>query len=148
MVNEAALVLLEERIVETPDEVDLGMITGTGFPPFRGGLLRFKNGQFTRYGKPEGLPDDVICQILSDDHDNLWFGSQRGIFRVAKASLNTFARGEIKSIPCALYGRYDGLPSLECSGAYQPSAWRGNDGRLWFTTVKGAVSIQPLDGFS
>lgn len=41
MVSEAALALLEERIVETPDEVDLAMITGTGFPPFRGGLLRF-----------------------------------------------------------------------------------------------------------
>ncbi|MCC6137849.1 MAG: enoyl-CoA hydratase/isomerase family protein [Bdellovibrionaceae bacterium] len=41
MVNEAALVLIEERIVETAEEVDLGMIMGTGFPPFRGGLLRF-----------------------------------------------------------------------------------------------------------
>ena len=41
MVNEAALALLEERIVETPDEVDLAMITGMGFPPFRGGLLRY-----------------------------------------------------------------------------------------------------------
>ncbi len=41
MINEAALALIEERIVETPDEVDLGMITGTGFPPFRGGLLRY-----------------------------------------------------------------------------------------------------------
>jgi 3-hydroxyacyl-CoA dehydrogenase/enoyl-CoA hydratase/3-hydroxybutyryl-CoA epimerase len=41
MVNEAALALIEEHIVETPDEVDLAMITGTGFPPFRGGLLRY-----------------------------------------------------------------------------------------------------------
>jgi 3-hydroxyacyl-CoA dehydrogenase/enoyl-CoA hydratase/3-hydroxybutyryl-CoA epimerase len=41
MISEAALALIEERIVETPDEVDLGMITGTGFPPFRGGLLRY-----------------------------------------------------------------------------------------------------------
>jgi 3-hydroxyacyl-CoA dehydrogenase/enoyl-CoA hydratase/3-hydroxybutyryl-CoA epimerase len=41
MVNEAALALVEERIVETPDEVDLAMITGMGFPPFRGGLLRY-----------------------------------------------------------------------------------------------------------
>lgn len=41
MVNEAALVLLEERIVESAEEVDLGMIMGTGFPPFRGGLLRW-----------------------------------------------------------------------------------------------------------
>lgn len=41
MINEAALVLLEEKIVETPEDVDLGMIMGTGFPPFRGGLLRY-----------------------------------------------------------------------------------------------------------
>jgi len=41
MVNEAALALIEDRIVETPEEVDLAMIMGTGFPPFRGGLLRY-----------------------------------------------------------------------------------------------------------
>jgi 3-hydroxyacyl-CoA dehydrogenase len=40
MVNEAARVL-EDGIVDGPGEVDLGMITGTGFPPFRGGLLRW-----------------------------------------------------------------------------------------------------------
>jgi 3-hydroxyacyl-CoA dehydrogenase/enoyl-CoA hydratase/3-hydroxybutyryl-CoA epimerase len=40
MVNEAAR-CLEEKVVETPQDVDLGMIMGTGFPPFRGGLLRY-----------------------------------------------------------------------------------------------------------
>ncbi len=40
MVNEAARVL-EDGVVASPGDVDLGMITGTGFPPFRGGLLRW-----------------------------------------------------------------------------------------------------------
>ena len=40
MVNEAARVL-EESIVQRASDVDLAMIMGTGFPPFRGGLLRF-----------------------------------------------------------------------------------------------------------
>ena len=40
MINEAAR-LLEESIVDGPDTVDIGMIMGTGFPPFRGGLLRY-----------------------------------------------------------------------------------------------------------
>jgi 3-hydroxyacyl-CoA dehydrogenase/enoyl-CoA hydratase/3-hydroxybutyryl-CoA epimerase len=40
MINEAAR-CLEEGIVATASEVDLGMIMGTGFPPFRGGLLRY-----------------------------------------------------------------------------------------------------------
>lgn len=41
MINEAALAYLEDKIVETPEDVDMSMIMGTGFPPFRGGLLRY-----------------------------------------------------------------------------------------------------------
>lgn len=40
MINEAARIL-EDGIVATPGDVDLGMIMGTGFPPFRGGLLKY-----------------------------------------------------------------------------------------------------------
>lgn len=40
MINEAARAL-EERIARDPGDVDLAMIMGTGFPPFRGGLLRY-----------------------------------------------------------------------------------------------------------
>jgi 3-hydroxyacyl-CoA dehydrogenase/enoyl-CoA hydratase/3-hydroxybutyryl-CoA epimerase len=40
MINEAAMVL-QEKVVDGPDTVDIGMIMGTGFPPFRGGLLRY-----------------------------------------------------------------------------------------------------------
>ena len=39
MVNEAARTL-EDGITESAGELDLAMIMGTGFPPFRGGLLR------------------------------------------------------------------------------------------------------------
>jgi len=109
---------------------------------FRGGLLRFRDGQFTRFGKSDGLPDNVISQILDDGQGNLWLGSYQGVFRVAKAALST-TRSNL--IPCIVYGRSDGLPSLECSGGYQPAAWRGQDGRLWFTTLKGAVSVQPAE---
>jgi 3-hydroxyacyl-CoA dehydrogenase/enoyl-CoA hydratase/3-hydroxybutyryl-CoA epimerase len=40
MVNEAAR-CLEEKVVESPEDADYGMILGTGFGPFRGGPLRF-----------------------------------------------------------------------------------------------------------
>lgn len=40
MINEAAMIL-QEKVVDSPDTVDIGMIMGTGFPPFRGGLLRY-----------------------------------------------------------------------------------------------------------
>ena len=40
MVNEAAR-CLQEDIAAVPRDVDIGMIFGTGFAPFRGGLLRY-----------------------------------------------------------------------------------------------------------
>ncbi|MDO8749471.1 MAG: 3-hydroxyacyl-CoA dehydrogenase NAD-binding domain-containing protein [Candidatus Omnitrophota bacterium] len=40
MINEAAF-CLEEKVCNEPADVDIGMIMGTGFPPFRGGLLRY-----------------------------------------------------------------------------------------------------------
>ncbi len=49
MVNECSLALIEDRIVETAHEVDLAMIMGTGFPPFRGGLLKYTDSLGTQY---------------------------------------------------------------------------------------------------
>lgn len=49
MVNEVSLALVEDRIVETPHEVDLAMIMGTGFPPFRGGLMKYTDSIGTQY---------------------------------------------------------------------------------------------------
>ena len=40
MINEAARVL-EEGVVASAADVDLGMVMGTGFAPFRGGLLKY-----------------------------------------------------------------------------------------------------------
>jgi 3-hydroxyacyl-CoA dehydrogenase/enoyl-CoA hydratase/3-hydroxybutyryl-CoA epimerase len=46
MVNEAARAL-EDQVVAGPGSVDLAMIMGTGFPPFRGGLLRWADARGT-----------------------------------------------------------------------------------------------------
>ena len=48
MINEASLIL-EEKIVASAGELDLAMIMGTGFPPFRGGLLRYADSLGTAH---------------------------------------------------------------------------------------------------
>ncbi len=40
MINEAAH-CLEEKIIEQPQYLDMALIMGIGFPPFRGGLLKY-----------------------------------------------------------------------------------------------------------
>ncbi len=112
---------------------------------FRGGLLRFKNGVFTRLTAKQGLPVDVICQILEDDHGRLWLGTHQGIYCVNKSALNACADGRTNKLDYVTYGRHDGLPTLECSGGYQPACWDGADGRLWFATIRGVVWVKPDD---
>ena len=43
MIAEAAR-CLDDEIVASAGELDLAMVMGTGFPPFRGGLLRYADG--------------------------------------------------------------------------------------------------------
>src|SRR5262249_42883326 len=105
--------------------------------------LRFKDGKFFRFTEKQGILVDVISQILEDRQGRIWLGTHQGIYSVAKSALNACAEGRVPTVECAAYGRLDGLPTLECSDGYQPACWRGQDGRLWFTTIKGVVSVNP-----
>ena len=107
---------------------------------FRGGLLRFRNGQFTRFSTTNGLPD-IITQILEDQHGRLWLGTHQGICCVEKAALESCAAGKATTVDVIRH--LGGLPTLVCSDGYQPACWRADNGRLLFTTVKGAVSVDP-----
>ncbi len=111
---------------------------GTG-----GGLARFKSGQWTRYTKDQGLVSDSIAYVIEDERGDLWLGSNAGVMRVSKQSLNDFAQGSNGSVACRTYTRADGLPTQECTQGSQPAACATDDGRLWFPTIKGLVSVKP-----
>lgn len=49
MINECSRALADDKIVDTPHEVDLAMIMGTGFPPFKGGLLKYADSIGSQY---------------------------------------------------------------------------------------------------
>jgi signal transduction histidine kinase/ligand-binding sensor domain-containing protein len=110
-----------------------------------GGLLRFENGTFSRITTQQGLPDNSITQLLDDGDGNLWAGTYAGLFRASKKDLKNLAAGRMDEIAFSLHGRYDGLPAQAYSGWFQPSCWRARDGKLWFTTVKGLVAVNPRD---
>ena len=76
MINEAAF-CLEDAIVEDPARLDLAMIFGTGFPPFRGGLLRHADAiglgrVFSRLDDlaerlgPRFAPSDLIQRLANE----------------------------------------------------------------------------------
>jgi signal transduction histidine kinase/ligand-binding sensor domain-containing protein/CheY-like chemotaxis protein/AraC-like DNA-binding protein len=105
------------------------------------GLVRLDPG-----GDPEivsitprnGLYDYVVNCILEDSGGRLWMSGNRGVYRIFRAELNAFARGEVASVHSILWtGR------IETNGGVQPAGIRASDGRFWFPTVKGVLVLDP-----
>jgi signal transduction histidine kinase/streptogramin lyase len=105
------------------------------------GLNRFKDGRFVAITRKQGLQNNIICDIEDDGRGYFWLSSHGGIMRVSQTELNRCADGQIQHLHCLTYGLSDGLPTLECSGGFQPAGCRTKDGRLWFPTSKGLVAV-------
>lgn len=108
-----------------------------------GGLARFRNGHFANLGTAQGLADNDVCAILDDGLGCLWLSTRHGIQRAAKEDLNRCADGLIPAFSGQIYDRGDGLPTSEFTGGLQGTACRTPDGRLWFASSKGLVSVDP-----
>jgi diguanylate cyclase (GGDEF)-like protein len=115
---------------------------------YGGGLVRYRAGRFTSYTTAEGLFDNAIFHILEDDAGHLWMSCNKGIFRVSKAELEKVAAGEAELLHPVSYGTDDGMKNRECNGANQPAGFRSADGRLWFPTIQGVVTIDPANVFT
>lgn len=115
--------------------------SGTIWISSQTGLSRFKDGKFSIITTRDGLYDNLAYSILEDDAGNLWMSSNRGIYRTSLKELNDFADGVIHSVQSYSYGKEDGMPSRECNDG--SAGVKTRDGRLWFTTVKGLVEVDP-----
>ena len=100
-------------------------------------------GRWTTYSRRDGLGDDGVLAILEDNRGFLWLSCEKGIFRISLQELDDFASGRIRFIHSLFFDKIDGMITSRCNGFTQPAAWRGQDGRLWFPTPRGAVVIDP-----
>jgi signal transduction histidine kinase/ligand-binding sensor domain-containing protein len=107
------------------------------------GLVRMKDGQFTRYTIKDGLFNNGAFQILEDRRGNLWMSSNKGIYSVGKQELNDFAAGKIHSLTSISFDKKDGMLDQECNGGMQPAGCKTRDGKMWFPTQHGVAIIDP-----
>lgn len=109
------------------------------------GLALFRAGEWIRFTTRQGLPGNSISYLLEEPGGSLWIGSNAGLLRVPKEVVEAVAEGRQTRLSGRVYGLADGLPTSECTQGSQPAAAVGADGRLWFATVKGVVSVHPDD---
>jgi ligand-binding sensor domain-containing protein/signal transduction histidine kinase len=117
--------------------------TGTVWIGTTEGLSRLQAGRFAAITTRHGLFSDLINQMVADDLRHLWIGCNRGIYRVSLRDLNAVADGTATDVNCLVLGEADGMLSSETTGGSQPAACKTRDGKLWFSTIKGLVMIDP-----
>ena len=107
------------------------------------GLYVYQDGRFVNFSARDGLSFDRIYSVLEDRQGGMWFHGNRGIFRVEKQALLELAAGKRDTLESRWFSALDGMRETECNGRRQPTAWQSRDGRLWFASIAGVVSVDP-----
>ena len=109
------------------------------------GVGRLRAGRYSRITSAQGLFDDYVSQIVSDDRGGLWMTGNHGLFQVRLEELLGVAEGRANHVRSIVYGRSEGLPSLQPACENSPVTSRAADGDLWFATHNGLLRVRPAD---
>lgn len=92
-------------------------------------LFHPETESFTRYDTSNGLPNDVVYQMVEDESGAFWLTTNSGLARF------NFATGAIK-----VYTTANGLPSDQFN--YR-SSFKDKDGTIYFGSIDGFVAFNP-----
>jgi signal transduction histidine kinase/ligand-binding sensor domain-containing protein len=106
------------------------------------GVGRLRNGSITRFSTDQGLPNDCVAQILTDNRGSVWFAGNQGIFQVREQDFDDLANGLATRVWPVVYGRNEGLPGLQASFDFYPDSLRASGDRLFFSMLSGLAEVR------
>jgi signal transduction histidine kinase/ligand-binding sensor domain-containing protein len=84
-----------------------------------------------------------VSGIEQDEEGGLWLNGARGVTHIAPAEIREFVKDPIRPLRTELLDYEDGLDGVAPQIRPVPTAAKGGDGRVWFTTTVGAYWIDP-----
>lgn len=106
------------------------------------GLARVHGGQLRNVMPAVREDFRGISGIVADATGDLWFNGARGVLHVRQADVPALFDGP-GAPRYEKYDALDGLPGVAAQFRPLPTAARSQDGRLWFATTSGVVSVHP-----
>ncbi|MBL8292748.1 MAG: PAS domain-containing protein, partial [Bryobacterales bacterium] len=103
---------------------------GSVWAATRGGLVRWKDGRAETLTSKNGLPCDLIYNVIHDDHARLWLYAKCGLIGIADTELERWWRQPGIVIQAQLLDALDG--AMPGSNTFHPGVTKSPDGRLWF----------------
>jgi signal transduction histidine kinase/ligand-binding sensor domain-containing protein len=109
----------------------------------RAGLVRVSGGRPFVFDDAVGFDVEMPYQMLEDDNGDFWIGTNNSVVRVSRASLDLVAERKRPAVAVATFETTTMHAGVVAAAPRQPGAWKAADGRLWFVTQQGAVTIDP-----
>ena len=112
-----------------------------------GGLSRLKNGRVAALNNRHGLPCDAVHWVRQDDAGSFWLYTACGLVRVARAELDALASAVEQrinakpSLHAMVFDNADGVRSIAAGNHFFPQVAKSTDGKLWFSTGDGGISV-------
>jgi len=121
-------------------------ITGRANHIWLGGdkLAYFDGHIFHEMVPGDGSPFKVWA-IEEIQDGSLWLCENRGVIHIPSAEVNRFLADYSYRVEYRLYDSLDGLPGSFHDAAPRTREILGSDGRLWFSSTKGIVWVDPAD---
>jgi len=107
------------------------------------GLWLLRQNKFFCFTSKNGLLDNSPCDVVEDDYGFLWLPFSEGIMKVSKKELVGYSEGEVDTINCSLFNKYDGMKQSECNPTAQ--VLKSSNGKLFFPTLDGVAIIDPVN---
>ncbi len=122
----------------TVRDILAGRDAGAWIASYGGGLGLLSADRVSWVTRDHGLPDNGVTRILPDEQGRLWLLTNRGIAVAAESQLVEAAGGRRSTVDFVAYGAEAGMPE----GNYgYPAGFRGDDGRVWFDSIKGVATL-------
>lgn len=100
-----------------------------------GCVVRYDGSQFVSFDQDNGLASNTVYLIEFDEKGRLWVGTNKGLDCVTLNDKSNFA--SVRN-----YGKNEGFRGIECNSR---AVCRTRNNELWFGTVKGVISYNPVN---
>ena len=121
-------ILVEDRVIWVGGELGFARFDGMRFVPVR---------------SASGAPFRGVSGIVRARNGDLWLNGINGIAHIAHPEVERILRDSTHRVVSEIFDYLDGVPGTAVQLRPQPSAIETTDGRIWFSTTGGVISIDP-----
>jgi len=122
---------------------------GTLWAATEAGLARLRNGHLAILDGKSGLPCDIVQGTVNDAAGSLWLYMDCGLVRIARSDIDAWSdsvgRADFPPHPIRtlVLDSSDGFLNSVGAGSLSPNIAKSGEGRLWFATPDGAMTVDP-----